>query len=231
METSYTDSYNGAPCTTSLSNVTHDVTEQSLHHGPGSHYGQELVYDCCHQRSSQHSATTAQYSRHHHQSSQNGLPAVNSGTMQQKRAAETSAAAAAAGRHHNYNYNVHHQHHHHHRFAANVRERRRMMSINTAFDELRCHVPTFPYEKRLSKIDTLRLAMAYIALLKDILGSDRQPLEHIELSLRACRTRTVHVPWNISGMSRSMTEYYRASFNTIQLADISVTQRRKLVTQ
>jgi len=74
-----------------------------------------------------------------------------------------------------------------------------MLSINSAFDELRCHVPTFPYEKRLSKIDTLRLAMAYIALLKDILDSERQPLEHIQLSLSACRTRQAHVPWNISG--------------------------------
>uniref|UniRef100_A0A673ADD2 Si:dkey-34f9.3 n=1 Tax=Sphaeramia orbicularis TaxID=375764 RepID=A0A673ADD2_9TELE len=50
------------------------------------------------------------------------------------------------------------------RHAANIRERKRMLSINSAFEELRCHVPTFPYEKRLSKIDTLRLAIAYIAL-------------------------------------------------------------------
>uniref|UniRef100_A0A4W5QL30 Si:dkey-34f9.3 n=1 Tax=Hucho hucho TaxID=62062 RepID=A0A4W5QL30_9TELE len=48
------------------------------------------------------------------------------------------------------------------RHAANIRERKRMLSINSAFEELRCHVPTFPYEKRLSKIDTLRLAIAYI---------------------------------------------------------------------
>lgn len=41
-------------------------------------------------------------------------------------------------------------------------------SINSAFDELRVHVPTFPYEKRLSKIDTLRLAIAYIALLREV---------------------------------------------------------------
>lgn len=34
------------------------------------------------------------------------------------------------------------------RFAANVRERRRMLSINSAFEHLRIHVPTFPYEKR-----------------------------------------------------------------------------------
>ena len=42
-------------------------------------------------------------------------------------------------------------------------------SINSAFEELRLHVPTFPYEKRLSKIDTLRLAIAYIALLRSAL--------------------------------------------------------------
>uniref|UniRef100_A0A8D2ZRZ1 Si:dkey-34f9.3 n=1 Tax=Scophthalmus maximus TaxID=52904 RepID=A0A8D2ZRZ1_SCOMX len=57
------------------------------------------------------------------------------------------------------------------RHAANIRERKRMLSINSAFEELRCHVPTFPYEKRLSKIDTLRLAIAYIALLREILVS------------------------------------------------------------
>uniref|UniRef100_A0A3B5KCD0 Si:dkey-34f9.3 n=1 Tax=Takifugu rubripes TaxID=31033 RepID=A0A3B5KCD0_TAKRU len=57
------------------------------------------------------------------------------------------------------------------RHAANIRERKRMLSINSAFEELRCHVPTFPYEKRLSKIDTLRLAIAYIALLREILMS------------------------------------------------------------
>uniref|UniRef100_T1JD53 BHLH domain-containing protein n=1 Tax=Strigamia maritima TaxID=126957 RepID=T1JD53_STRMM len=36
------------------------------------------------------------------------------------------------------------------RHAANIRERKRMLSINSAFDELRCHVPTFPYEKHLT---------------------------------------------------------------------------------
>ena len=85
------------------------------------------------------------------------------------------------------------------RAAANVRERKRMMSINTAFEELRLHVPTFPYEKRLSKIDTLRLAIAYIAMLKDILASGREPLEHIEESLRADTKGERVVIWNTSG--------------------------------
>ncbi|KAG8196926.1 hypothetical protein JTE90_027629 [Oedothorax gibbosus] len=70
------------------------------------------------------------------------------------------------------------------RHAANIRERKRMLSINSAFDELRCHVPTFPFEKRLSKIDTLRLAIAYIALLREILVSDYDPLTHIEKCLK-----------------------------------------------
>jgi len=55
-------------------------------------------------------------------------------------------------------------------YRMNVRERRRMCSINVAFVELRRYIPTFPYEKRLSKIDTLNLAIAYIYLFEDLLA-------------------------------------------------------------
>lgn len=55
------------------------------------------------------------------------------------------------------------------RQAANVRERRRMFSLNEAFDALRRKVPTFAYEKRLSRIDTLRLAIIYISFMTDLL--------------------------------------------------------------
>uniref|UniRef100_A0A669CYM3 Fer3 like bHLH transcription factor n=1 Tax=Oreochromis niloticus TaxID=8128 RepID=A0A669CYM3_ORENI len=49
------------------------------------------------------------------------------------------------------------------RQAANVRERKRMFSLNEAFDELRRKVPTFAYEKRLSRIETLhRTAQLYL---------------------------------------------------------------------
>lgn len=54
------------------------------------------------------------------------------------------------------------------RRAANVRERRRMFHLNEAFDELRKRLPAFNYEKRLSRIETLRLAMTYIAFMKDV---------------------------------------------------------------
>ncbi|ESO01214.1 hypothetical protein HELRODRAFT_126756, partial [Helobdella robusta] len=55
------------------------------------------------------------------------------------------------------------------RRAANVRERRRMNNLNKAFDELRDKVPRFEYEKRLSRIDTLKLASEYIIFLNRIL--------------------------------------------------------------
>ncbi|KYN14277.1 Protein Fer3 [Trachymyrmex cornetzi] len=56
------------------------------------------------------------------------------------------------------------------RRAANIRERRRMFNLNEAFDKLRRKVPTFAYEKRLSRIETLRLAITYIAFMGELLG-------------------------------------------------------------
>ncbi|XP_048514664.1 protein Fer3 [Athalia rosae] len=58
------------------------------------------------------------------------------------------------------------------RRAANIRERRRMFNLNEAFDKLRRKVPTFAYEKRLSRIETLRLAITYIAFMGELLGLD-----------------------------------------------------------
>ncbi|KAE8580608.1 hypothetical protein XENTR_v10024487 [Xenopus tropicalis] len=86
-----------------------------------------------------------------------------------------------------------------HRQAANIRERRRMLSINSAFEELRGRVPTFPYEKRLSKIDTLRLAIAYIALLSDILSSGMDPKTYVEEFVRTGSRGPQSDIWNTSG--------------------------------
>lgn len=85
------------------------------------------------------------------------------------------------------------------RFAANVRERRRMLSINSAFEHLRQHVPTFPYEKRLSKIDTLRLAIAYISLLQELLNTELDPISYIELCLTGELNDNNSDDWNTSG--------------------------------
>lgn len=65
------------------------------------------------------------------------------------------------------------------RKAANVRERRRMFHLNEAFDELRKRLPAFNYEKRLSRIETLRLAMTYIAFMKDV--SDGKEPDNVKL--------------------------------------------------
>ncbi|XP_013391376.1 pancreas transcription factor 1 subunit alpha [Lingula anatina] len=65
------------------------------------------------------------------------------------------------------------------RQAANLRERKRMQSINEAFEGLRAHIPTLPYEKRLSKVDTLKLAIGYISFLTEIVQSDLQSKENI----------------------------------------------------
>uniref|UniRef100_A0A669QEX2 BHLH domain-containing protein n=1 Tax=Phasianus colchicus TaxID=9054 RepID=A0A669QEX2_PHACC len=90
-----------------------------------------------------------------------------------------------------------------HRRAANVRERKRMLSINSAFDQLRCHVPTFPYEKRLSKIDTLRLAIAYIALLGEILLSGCEPKSYVEQCMKSSLQSHRQAIWNTSGEQNS----------------------------
>jgi len=58
------------------------------------------------------------------------------------------------------------------RRAANIRERRRMFNLNAAFDRLRKKVPSFAYEKRLSRIETLKLAIMYIRFMDDLVNDD-----------------------------------------------------------
>ncbi|KAM4023843.1 helix-loop-helix protein 13-like [Anomaloglossus baeobatrachus] len=92
-----------------------------------------------------------------------------------------------------------------HRHAANIRERRRMLSINSAFEELRGKVPTFPYEKRLSKIDTLRLAIAYIALLRDILASGIDPKSYVDEFVRNGSQGSNSMIWNTSDLTARLS--------------------------
>ena len=55
------------------------------------------------------------------------------------------------------------------RQVANQRERDRTHSVNTAFIQLRNLIPTEPLDRKLSKIETLRLAGSYINHLHSIL--------------------------------------------------------------
>lgn len=63
----------------------------------------------------------------------------------------------------------------------------RVSSINRLFEELRNSIPTFPYERRLSKIDTLHLTISYINFLEAILKSDMDTIEYLEFILNGKR--------------------------------------------
>ncbi|CAF1031648.1 unnamed protein product [Adineta ricciae] len=58
------------------------------------------------------------------------------------------------------------------RVSANKKERRRTLSINTAFSDLRTAIPNVQPDTKLSKIKTLKLATKYIEYLLDILAKD-----------------------------------------------------------
>ncbi|XP_068997392.1 transcription factor 15 [Embiotoca jacksoni] len=83
------------------------------------------------------------------------------------------------------------------RTAANARERGRTQSVNTAFTALRTLIPTEPVDRKLSKIETLRLASSYISHLANVLligdgGADGQPcLVHAQGESGAKQPRTI----------------------------------------
>ncbi|KAM8859124.1 transcription factor atoh7 [Spinachia spinachia] len=60
------------------------------------------------------------------------------------------------------------------RSAANARERKRMQGLNTAFDCLRKVVPQWGQDKKLSKYETLQMALSYIMALNRILTEARR---------------------------------------------------------
>lgn len=70
------------------------------------------------------------------------------------------------------------------RRAANFMERRRMKKMSTALADLRKCIPQqyHLYHRRMSKIRTLRLAIAYIKALKDILIQDDQRRQLMTMS-------------------------------------------------
>ena len=71
------------------------------------------------------------------------------------------------------------------RVQANNRERKRMHTVNAAFDDLRDLVPTYPSNRKLSKIETLRLACAYIEDLAQLLR-DTTVVRGQDVNLQYC---------------------------------------------
>ncbi|XP_052126547.1 neurogenic differentiation factor 4 isoform X2 [Frankliniella occidentalis] len=60
------------------------------------------------------------------------------------------------------------------RMKANDRERNRMHLLNEALDRLRCVLPTFPEDTKLTKIETLRFAHNYIWAMSQTVQSVRE---------------------------------------------------------
>ncbi|KAA0191559.1 Basic helix-loop-helix transcription factor scleraxis [Fasciolopsis buskii] len=75
---------------------------------------------------------------------------------------------------------------------ANERERSRTASVNDAFLMLRRLIPTEPMNRKLSKIETLRLASSYISHLHAVLVTGSNPadqpcLRHQQLAPAMCQ--------------------------------------------
>lgn len=58
------------------------------------------------------------------------------------------------------------------RKAANIREQRRMMNMKDAFRSLKECLPVLSYKKRMSRIETLRLAIVYIKFLEKMIKDE-----------------------------------------------------------
>ncbi|KAM7363349.1 48 related 1 isoform 2-T2 [Cochliomyia hominivorax] len=98
------------------------------------------------------------------------------------------------------------------RQAANLRERRRMQSINEAFEGLRSHIPTLPYEKRLSKVDTLKLAISYITFLSEMVKKDKngnEPGLSLKRNYQKEPPKKIILKDRTGGISHSLSWYRR----------------------
>ena len=62
---------------------------------------------------------------------------------------------------------------------------------------MRNRIPTFPYERRLSKIDTLNITISYINLLKSIIESDLSLYDYLIMVLNNNYSEKVN--WANSG--------------------------------
>ena len=82
------------------------------------------------------------------------------------------------------------------RRAANLRERRRMVNLKEAFKDLRDCIPTFSYERKLSRIETLRLAIMYITFLKELVkGKNPEEITLNSTTVTSTRKNDQNVKW------------------------------------
>merc|ERR1719384_2044865 len=81
------------------------------------------------------------------------------------------------------------------RSAANARERTRMRVLSKSFERLKLTLPWVPADTKLSKLDTLRLAMTYINHLHTLLvETDSEGQEDSTTSLSVKRSWPYNQP-------------------------------------
>lgn len=76
------------------------------------------------------------------------------------------------------------------RVAANARERKRMQGLNTAFDQLRKVVPQWGQDKKLSKYETLQMALSYIMALNSILTDTSRNRQWLDLQYEGLQSES-----------------------------------------
>ncbi|KAB5581635.1 hypothetical protein PHYPO_G00178040 [Pangasianodon hypophthalmus] len=101
------------------------------------------------------------------------------------------------------------------RVAANARERKRMQGLNTAFDQLRKVVPQWGQDKKLSKYETLQMALSYIMALNRILSdSSRNSTPHRQwLDLQYDSLQSESYPCIVRYSSPTENEHMYTSFS------------------
>ena len=78
-------------------------------------------------------------------------------------------------------------------FAITKRERWRQQNVNMAFTELRKLLPTYPPDKKLSKVDILRSSIKYIRFLDSVLQKI-DGTEERENNRKTNSTEEIHSP-------------------------------------
>lgn len=99
------------------------------------------------------------------------------------------------------------------RTAANVRERKRMCNLNDAFESLRKIVPTFAYEKKLSRIETLRLAIRYISFMAGVVDKGNtspqpNPLDFVQNAQNLDFINNPFLPLDNKSNMENMNSFY-----------------------
>ena len=107
------------------------------------------------------------------------------------------------------------------RRAANIRERRRMFNLNEAFDKLRRKVPTFAYEKRLSRIETLRLAITYIGFMDQVIHVDPKPKAKVNPAPFAAAADSAADQFNESWWIEADCQVLKTSLISFSLLDLN----------